>query len=221
MQGVLITVPTHRGFPYPEVKNAIRQLCSAGAELLVASDISDIAGGRSWLLSTALRAAEERGRDVIVMIDDDIAFTPAQAEQLVQCVRDTGYPVSGVYPTKLGGLAGTRWKPWRYLVGLGFAAVSVKRLRQLADTLRPTKYGSDGIEIWPFCTSGPNYDVGRWFAEDYAFCALLDGFYLAPISVGHIKAVPLVADAADVQRVTDWTDLTEPPGGWLGNRKEK
>ena len=215
MQRTLITVPTHRGITHQETKESIRQLCLRGAELLVANDISDIAGGRSWLLSTALRKAEAEDKDVILMVDDDITFTPRQAEVLVSVTRDTNVPSSGVYPTRDGNLTAMRWRPFRWLVGLGFAAITTKRLRELADSLRPVRYRENEEPVWPFCESHACYELGMWLSEDYDFSAKLGGFQLVSIPVGHLKVLPLTASKEDVDRVCS-LNATEPQGGYLG-----
>lgn len=214
MQRTLITVPTHRGITHQETKESIRQLCLRGAELLVGNDISDIAGGRSWLLSTALRKAEAESTDVIMMVDDDITFAPRQAEILVEATRKSGVPSSGVYPSKEGNLTAMRWRPFRWLCGLGFAAITTQRLRQLADALQPVKYRKDEM-VWPFCESHACYELGMWLSEDYDLCAKLGGFELLAIPVGHMKVIPLTANEADVERICSLS-ATVPTGGYLG-----
>jgi hypothetical protein len=216
MQKVLVTCPTHRGISHNITKESIRQLCVQGAELLIASSISDIAGGRSWLLSTALRKAEADGRDVIMLVDDDMSFTREQAEQLVTQARERVEPCSGVYPTAEGDLTAMRWRPFKFLCGLGFAAIPTTALRHLADNLRPVMYGDKDELIWPFCESRAHYSLGRWLAEDYDLSAKLGGFRLLPIAVGHIKPVPLVAVQEDVDRICDWAQQVDPDGGYLG-----
>jgi hypothetical protein len=189
--------------------------------MLLASEISDIAGGRSWLLSRALLAAEKHGKDVVMLVDDDMDFSLAHAETLVAAVRDTGYPCSAIYPTETGAFAGRRWCPFRYLVGLGFCALPTTLLRSTAERLKQVEYGENREPIWPFAPSGPNYAQGCWMAEDYSFSALLGGFYLLPMSVGHIKPVPLTADGETIERLTNWRDdvAPAPPGGWPADKE--
>lgn len=208
MHGTIVATPTHRGFPHSSTKEAIRKLCKEGAELRIASKISDIAGGRSWLLSECLRAAEASGRDVILCVDDDMSFTTEQAQQLVEHARATKIPSSAVYCTEDGDLAGCRWRPFRHLVGLGFAAIPVQALRALADTLTPVAFGDHTTKVWPFAECKAHPEHGVWMAEDYDLSAKLGGFQLLPIAVGHIKLVPLVPRPEDVKKVTDWENYS-------------
>lgn len=198
-------MPTRRGIPHEQTKEALRNICVLGAELRTAIGVSDIAGGRSWLLTVALEAAEEQGRDTILMVDDDMVFTPAQAVTLVEYTRAHGVPASAVYVASDGNLCGRRYKHGKWYTGLGFAAVPVKVLRALADTLPRGVWTEEHNTIYAFCESRMHVNdrgIHEWLSEDYDFCRKLGGMQLLPIAVGHIKPIPLYAPQADVERLT-------------------
>lgn len=203
MQGVVVAVPTHRGFPFESTKAAVRALVSAGAELKVASKISDIAGGRSWLLTEALESAEAQNRDVILCIDDDMDFTTEQAQAVVDQARRTGIATSAIYCTEEGNFAGYRWQHPRFLTGLGFIAIPVRLLRYVASQLPYVKFNAKR-RIYAFCESRAQSDDDEWRAEDYDLCRKLGGVLLAPFAVGHIKPIALVPADQDVQRLLNW-----------------
>lgn len=206
MQGVTIAIPTHRGIAHEATRESVRRLVRLGAELKLATKISDIAGGRSWLLTEALESSEASGRDVILCVDDDMEFQVADAHALIDHVRQTGVAASAVYVTENGNFAGCRYQSGRYLVGLGFCAIPVRLLRYVASQLPYVQF-SDKRRIYAFCESRAHAD--KWTAEDYDFCEKLGGVDLLPIAVGHIKAIPLVPHVDDVRRVC--APLLEPP----------
>lgn len=212
MQRVLIAVPTHRGIAYDKTKEAIRQLVRLGAEVKLASKISDIAGGRSWLLTESLEYAEATDRDVILCIDDDMDFTTRDAEVVIEHARRTGIAASACYMTEEGNLAGCRFVPRRHLVGLGFCAIPVRLLRNVASRVPYVQFAGKR-RIYAFCESRAHVGDDEWRAEDYDLCRKLGGVDLLPIAVGHIKAIALVPCPEDVARCTTWEEspADEPP----------
>lgn len=219
MRSVLVVCPTHKGM-VGETKESVRKICARGAEFISLTEASDIAGGRSWLLSRALVLAEQQSRDVVLCVDDDVGFAPEQAECLVETARKSDVVVSGVYPTKGGSPPVMRWRPGFWLAGMGFMAVPTKRLRALATRLegRRVEY-RDGEMVWPFCESHAEPRIGMWLSEDYDFCAKLGGVRVVPVSVSHYKLLPLTFGDADVDELVA-RQFSEPEGGFLGWKYE-
>jgi len=217
LEKTVIAIPTHRGLTNAPTKECVRQLVAAGAEMRVGTGLADLAGGRSWLLSRCLESAEAQGRTCILCVDDDMVFTVADANKLIEFALEHNVAASAMYPTAEGRLAATRYVTKRqgaltverFKVGLGFCAVPVKLLQSVRDSFPgPASYTENGT-IYPFCESRARYDrePAEWVAEDYDFSEKLGGVVLLPIAVGHLKTVPLYADQVTMERIANGEEL--------------
>jgi hypothetical protein len=194
--------------------------------LLTAPNATDKYG---WRLSTAGEAGVNRARsvlvsrwfretadDVFIMIDDDIIFTPAQAQRLVDQCR-AGYDIiCGAYSVRDGAHMAIRGLDTQPQIGVGpsagepveirwaatgFLAVHRRVIEALVPTL-PLCHEATTFSFWPLFdfrvvedehTGGHNY-----LSEDWNFCerARELGFkvWLDPTMIlGHLGTVTIHA----------------------------
>lgn len=141
--------------------------------------------------------------DVVLMIDDDIEFTTAQAAELVAEARKRKRACSGVYVTINEVPAASPLKKdddgkmlWQ--VGLGFLAITAVELLRLEtasiEYTSPSRHGGRNVKntYREFTWSGVS--GGMWKSEDFILCQRLGGVHLLPIDVGHRKTVTLRAN---------------------------
>lgn len=177
-------------------------LMNAGAQLVQQTGSADVALARNMALTMALRSLVTLNRseklapaehfDTVLMVDDDMVFTLAQAQELVTHARETGVGASAMYATMNGTLAATRLftpppEPQRWLVGLGLLAIPGALLQKVAKA--SPAFDIHGEQQAEFTWSATMR--GRWYSEDYTLCRRLGGVHLLPIAVGHLKTVPL------------------------------
>lgn len=185
---------------------AARMHCEKlGARVLLGTEISDVTLARNRTLSAALTHDAER--DVLLLLDDDIVFTPTTSQALVDYARETGRPVSAVYGNAKGKLClcGMNWDPKakRKMVGLGCCAIPLLRLTEYANTL-PDVEGPDETILKPLCQSSYVVDWEgklKWCSEDFWLSRELGGFDLLPLAVKHLKTVPLFPDEITLQAI--------------------
>lgn len=177
---------------------------------------SDVAHARNTTLSTLLdlmRSPEHAERDVVLLIDDDMVFNVAQAQQVIDHARATGCPASGVYPTAAAEIAAsTRWAPpGKWFVGLGFLAIPRALIERLA--AESPYFERRGRRIYEFTNSALHEVDGelRWYGEDYWLCKRLGGVDLLPIAIGHLKMIPLTVDEETLRKVREGIPLTGEP----------
>lgn len=213
-----------------KTRHGIETLVNAGAELVWQTGSADVAFARNMALTGALRHIATRNKaaaapkpssfalqydpggvtnppdplDTILMVDDDMEFTLAQAQELVNHSRREGVAASAMYATTLGTLAATRlYTPpgnqQRWLVGLGFLAIPLAVLQDVAR--RSEIFESHGEERVEFCWTAA-YD-GSWCAEDYTLCRRLGGVHLLPMGVGHLKVLPVYPDDHTIALIRD------------------
>ncbi len=201
----------------------IDALIKAGAYPIWQKGSADVAYARNTALSMALRSittwnrqrsevAADRDKnphgdaptlfDTVLMVDDDMAFTLEQAQELVSASRESGVPASAMYATMMGTLAATRLytppgNPQRWLVGLGLLAIPFALLQEVAK--RSEQFEAHGVEHVEFTWTAA-YD-GVWCAEDYTLCRRLGGVHLLPIAVGHVKLMPIYPDEETVHLI--------------------
>ncbi|HEY2406349.1 MAG TPA: hypothetical protein VGI10_10110 [Polyangiaceae bacterium] len=201
-------------------RSTLGEFIRAGAKLVQQTGSADVSLARNQALTMALRVLSTLNReratalngenpdglnpapfmfDTVLMIDDDIACTLEQAQELVTHARDTGVPASAMYSTINAALAGTRLftppgEPYRWVVGLGLLAIPVAVLRTLAKA--SVHFDLHGEEQVEFTWSGTIR--GKWHSEDYTFCRRLGGVHLLPIPVAHMKTIPIYPHADSV-----------------------
>lgn len=183
----------------PEARASIDRLRDLGVAYLEQRGFTDVALARNVSLT---RAVGLIGQEYVLMVDDDIVFTPDQAEELLSAVHPAN-PCSGVYVMPDGYIAAIpTHRANRWLTGLGFFGV---RRSQLADLARR----SELCRLRPgdfiaFTWSGPGShggQLGQWLSEDFRLCARLGGVSLLPIGVGHVKSRVLMPDADTLEHV--------------------
>jgi hypothetical protein len=194
---VVVLTPTREGV-HNVTRNAITDIEVLGARRIDLAGCADIALARNILLGKALGLAPEY--KVIAFVDDDIVFTRAQFQLLVERAEREDYPVSAVYPTNELSLAGYRQESGRWLTGLGCWCVRRDLLAAYAETL-PELSAINGTVIRPFCQTGPSVDGKMWLSEDYWLSQALGGVVLARLAVTHYKRFPLTADEASMRAI--------------------
>ena len=189
----------------PQTKETCRELQQAGAMRLVETGSTDVALARNRALSFACEKLREYPeRDVVLMLDDDMAVPLDTAERVVSVARELGVATSAIYATKGSKLAGCRWaeKPGRWLVGLGCVAVPSRLLLELEE--RSDSFEFAGHFFSQFTWSAA--EQGQWIGEDYRLCRRLGGVLLLPVAVGHVKKGELWPDdetIAEVKRLNE------------------
>jgi len=163
--------------------------------------ISDVALARCIQVQAALKAddaaaaayAKNEGPAVefILMIDDDMVFTPQIAEAVLQEAHEAGRAVSARYmvgDVMRPKMACSNMGNGRYLTGLGFLAVPIEQMRERVARAEMVKWGDKLIPA--ITASGPAGP--QWVSEDYEFTVGLGGVLLSKHEVGHVKPVTLV-----------------------------
>src|SRR5690606_2490769 len=113
MDRTLIVCASHHGVEL-DTAQCIAALEQRGARVLTSTGIADVALARNDVLTRALalvqraRAHDEQAApDVLLLVDDDMVWTPEAAAELARLARQTEHPWSGAYATKDGHLAAT------------------------------------------------------------------------------------------------------------------
>jgi hypothetical protein len=213
---VVVAVPTYSGHLRPECEASIAKL--QGSWLMKVSGCSDVSQARSGLYTKVVRQFHAKA-DVMLCVDDDIAFSVDVAERVISRSLETGRAVSAVYGTNTGHIcasrmAGPMFAPTGerlWLTGLGFTAVPMPLLVELARLLELVIM-QDGT-AYPFSTSGPFVwgDESQWFADDYSFCRRLGGVILEPVEVAHMKVVGTLPDEETLRRLAANEPLDRDP----------
>lgn len=178
--------------PIPQTAAVIQALKDRGASTMEFVGITDVSLARCMGLAAALKYCDENpGFDVMLLLDDDVEPTADDAQALVDVCRKRGAPVSGIYGSKMGVVAamGPRLNmpaDRRWLTGLGFFALPVARLRELAE--RAPKLRHMGQTFPALCRTGLHPDEAvEWTSEDFWLCRDLGGVRLEPLPANHWK----------------------------------
>jgi hypothetical protein len=221
MKNVVVAVASNRPIP-AATQQALASLRAAGAAHHNVEGSSDVAFARNVMLSLLVHTMRaDPARDVALLVDDDMVFNVDQARELCAHAVAKQCAASAIYPTAVGEIAAnSRLCPVRgkWLTGLGFFAIPRAALFALADA-SPAFDWRPGINLWEFTTSSlhelchlDDQPEPYWLGEDYWLCIRLGGVDLLPISVGHLKLVPLECDEYTLQRVAAGESL-EMHGG--------
>ncbi len=227
MQHTLIVTLSNRA-PVPEFDQTIALLRQLGAQYQLCPGWSDVSQGRSAALSAACYYLRKNGwptlptpgaglpeRDMVLLMDDDMAINPGDVQLLVDSARASGVACSAVYAAadanvkeQRGSLAGCKLegKPGRWTMGLGCIAIPASLLLELE--LQSEKFEMRGQQFSEFTWSCA--ENGRWIAEDYRLCLRLGGVRLLPIQAGHKKAILLWPDDETLAEVAREDQLWEP-----------
>jgi len=189
-----------------ETKACVLALCKLGAHRVIESGSSDVAFARSRALSFACEAlrGELAECDVVLMVDDDMEFSPEMAQEVVDKCRELRRPTSAAYATITSKLAATRWENGLWCCGLGLFAIPVPMLLELE--ARSESFELGGRAYSQFTWSGA--DRGQWVNEDYRLCIELGGAVLLPLAAGHIKKVPIMPDDETIEAIAKGQVLT-------------
>lgn len=199
MKRTLVLLLTYRGAA-EDTRLSLEALQRSGARSWGLKGTADVALGRSWLLSEALRISAGTDIDTFLCIDDDMVFHVEDAEALVGASRESGDLVSGIYGTSKASAALTKWRNGRWLTGMGFMAVPVARLREKEHELPMLADNNPPVTAWAQSGLHPAYG-GRWTCEDYWFCLHWDGVRVAPVGVGHLKTIAIWPDEESIAAI--------------------
>ena len=142
----------------------------------------------------------------VIMIDDDMEFTPEQADMVLDAVREGYEYVGGFYIMNDGGSTakeviddkGKLIECWG--IGGGFSATSREFLQKMIKEipLPLLDFGTGYKLMHPFYENGlRNHDSSwQWIGEDYDFCNKVrhvgGKVYLHPeVQLGHMKVARL------------------------------
>jgi hypothetical protein len=190
MKKTLVLCVSWKGLSEPTAE-LIGKLEALGASKLIHVGVTDVSLARSMAFAAVLNVCDETPElDTLLLLDDDMMPTPEAVLTLVGACRSLDGPVSGVYGTKSGVVAATHRPGFpvsqMWFVGLGFFALPVRRLRELAAQLPHVR--SFGKVFPVFCATGIHpRRPGEWTSEDYWFCLELGGVRLEPIPASHYK----------------------------------
>ncbi len=216
--------------PQMETSMALNRLAALGAPTMLYNGLADVALARSLFMTRVLYNAHTvtpamiqgppkppPGRDVLLLVDDDMLFQPEVVQELVSHCRMHQRAVSAAYVTNRGGLAAMPMPDGKgWLVGLGLIAIPMVKLVELA--ARSTKCSTVNKEAlfeltWtgspkrtmghsgPFAEGGITVDqidgLVPWLSEDYRLCYRLGGVDMLPLKAAHLKMRALLPN--DVQ----------------------
>lgn len=201
LKHVVLVMATREGVN-DQTRKCVDRVEELGASRLQLAGCSDVATARNLLLTHALDTCEEH-KTVFLLVDDDILFDPGVAQLVCEDALEGEQPVSAVYATNNGAIAGTPRGDGLWNTGLGFLAVRRDKLAEYAETLGGKLPGMNKNLIYPFCQSRVSRDGKEWHAEDYWFCDGMGGVVLKPLGVGHLKRVPLTPDQHTLDMIAD------------------
>jgi hypothetical protein len=232
MRRTCVAMPSYSGAPQALTKESLRRIRPFGHHLVV-EGVSDVALARSILLTAVcdddrcVSLARVDGEyDVVLCIDDDMAFEPQTAQRLVNRARETRRAVSACYMTGDQRAAAAPW-PEKvpsekgpagervYLTGLGLCAIPTILLLQLKRALPRVNVWGDKT-LTPFCRSHADVELGVWHSEDMWLSRDLGGFLLEPVPAAHVKRFPLWPDQRDIDALCAGGDLQVVPDEPLG-----
>lgn len=200
MKKTLILMSSNREVEQ-RTRDSVDALCAAGAQMLLERGSACVAFARNRALSLACEAL--RGpcsdRTIVLMVDDDMEFDVATAQQVVSAARSSGVATSAAYATVTGKLAGSIWKdhPGKWLMGLGCLALPVPLLLELEKRSESFEHSNKAYSQFTWV----GVDAGEWMSEDFRFCKNLGGVNLLPLAVGHIKKWRIQPDNDTLQRI--------------------
>lgn len=208
MENTLLVCSSNRQID-ERTRQCIVALTRLGMPFLHQKGSADIAYARNLALTAACDFLDKHPEmKTVLMVDDDMTFTPEQALDLIMHSRSTGVPASGVYGTLNGIVAGIRHrniKPQLWLVGLGLLAVPREKLMILRDaSVRyETNDQSEFKHAYQFTWTGVDPETSQWVAEDFRLCERFGGVHLLPIPLGHVKSVEIFPDESTLDQVRE------------------
>lgn len=186
IQHATLIVCAHRAVQVPTIESLLALNGTPGWRLMFKHGDGLISRARAQAASTWWR---ETASDVFLMIDDDISFTPEDAEHIVALCRDGHEVICGAYPVRDGGHFAARplesergqtfgfgadQKPREIMwPGTGFMAVHRVVLDELIPTL-PLLHADAPWCYWPLfdplVVDAPEGNLIKYhLSEDWAF----------------------------------------------------
>lgn len=170
---------------------------------------SNIALSRNRVLTGALRECERRpDREVLLLFDDDMSFSLADVEMLCRKALSLERPVSGVYRKKRADELCARpeisYGSNRWITGLGFMAVPLKALSEIAQQSYMTTHEPPLFCIVQSGHMGEIKSLDRveWLNEDAWFCHRFEGVSLCTdVVLGHETTGFMLPTSDDVNRL--------------------
>lgn len=208
MKNAIVVMSSNREIE-AATKKTLQAATDRGALVLLETGSSDVAFARCRALSWACETLREYpGRDVVLMLDDDMDVPEETAQALIDEARRLGRACSAVYATLNSKVAAVRWpeRPGLWLVGLGCVAIPRALLLELEE--RAESFEVNGRFYSAFTWSGP--EDGSWVAEDFRLSKNLGGVHLCPLAVGHIKKGALWPDDETLARLAS-AESSPPP----------
>lgn len=209
MKNTVALISTNRGI-FDKTQTCLDLLSAEGLpNVLVQKGSPCVALARNLALHSAceyLRAHEET--DTVLMIDDDMLFSPNEAHAVTDRARLTGVATSAMYATLLTTIAGVRMGKDksgedRWLTGLGFIAIPRELLLWLESQSELFHYYKQPFREFTWACA----DSGVWMAEDLRLTQRLGGVHLLPVVVGHLKTIPIYPDPLMVELIKNGEKL--------------
>ena len=201
MKNVLVVRSSNRAID-EAAADCVLALVSDGAALIKQRGSSEVSYARNFALTSAVRALKHptSQADVVLMVDDDMVFTPAQAFELTGAAVRIGAPCSACYLLGNGFPPFERLPSGRFVGGLGMLAIPRSCLLELAERSHVYR-DREGQPMVEFTWSASDLDAAgdrRWVSEDWRLTERLGGFELLPIAIGHLKTRALFPPAATI-----------------------
>lgn len=186
---------SHRG-PTAVTQGCFAQLASAGWPVHIMAGQADLALARNRHLTSAVeRWPAEKGH-VLLLVDDDMEFSVRDAEIVCERAARLSVAQTGIYVTGARTYAlGRMHSAW--VAGLGFLAVPMVRLHQLARRSQRVMWSGEMVIAFTWC--GPDglglpsqERLSTWVSEDYRLCDRLGGVgVVEEVQLGHVKHTPI------------------------------
>jgi hypothetical protein len=190
-----LTVYSSNREPPQAFTRSVERLMLAGCPVVPQTGTADVSLARNLALTAAVQALRAGTPvDVVLMVDDDMAFELRDVEHIAGRVRSSGHAASAAYCMGDGRLAAHYVGP-RWHTGLGFLAMPAMQLLQLANESVSFRGTPDGKSVIEFTRSAvvARGDELVWSPEDFFLCERLGGVDLLRLRIAHMKTVPLMA----------------------------
>lgn len=211
MRNLIVLLSSNREI-HPATTDSVRKLRELGASYIAQLGSPDVALARNLALSAAAAAFQKHDAlELVLMIDDDMLFEVAQAQEIAARVLETRHAASGVYatmgkttactrdPALISELFGNVAARGEWLAGLGFLCIHRRRVLELAESSEPFLW--QGKPCWEFTKTHVLPGSKRWWSEDYWLSVRLGGVEVLPMGIGHLKTIPIYPDDATLDLI--------------------
>lgn len=206
---ILIGCISQRG-EAEETRALLSGLVQVGAGLLLVKNSSPVALARNMLFTRIIdELPKDTERRILLLLDDDMAGTVANAIKLCEHSWRTGNACSGAYVQPNGKLQGrkieqpiTLKESGEYFVttwetGLGAFAMPLVLLSALCNSETRVAHPAYPPGVFPLCQMGRHpRRPDEWASEDAWLCqSLPPPVQMLPIPFGHVRPLTLWPDA--------------------------